>query len=407
MREFRSNEVFKPGAFPEHTYISRKSTDYNFTYEFRLQQALNTVGYLTSIIGPSKTGKTVLSEKVIGPGNIISLIGSDFKRTDSFWEVVAKKAGLSLEGEHSETKILEGQGMAGTTETKSLSIKEKYYSSKDMVIDYFNKNNLVLILDDFHYAPEELQSDIATQLKDAIRKEFKVIIISLPHRGDDAIRKNPDLSGRLNLINIEPWQEDELKEIAITGFTALGIKISDEFALELARESLTSPQLMQQICFNLAVILNLDSDDSVVEVFSRDTLEKSYRVTTMNLAYGEVVKKLKSGPETRGQKRKTYKLINGEEADIYSLVLRAIAENPPAISINLEDLKKRIDSLLTNTAEKPNKIKIRAAMKQIQGLMKESESLYHVFEWKDNEIYIREPLFLFYLRWGMRINNYY
>lgn len=405
MREFKSNEIFKPGAFPEHTYISRKSTDYDFTYEFRLQQALNTVGYLTSIIGPSKTGKTVLSEKVIGPDNIISLIGSDFKKSDSFWEVVAKKAGLSLEGEQIETRMLEGKGMSSTMETKSLSVKEKYFSSKDMVIDYFNKKNLVLVLDDFHYAPEELQFEIATQLKDAIRKEFKAIIVSLPHRGDDAIRRNPDLSGRLNLINIEPWQVDELKEIAITGFKALGVVISDELAVDLAEESLTSPQLMQQICFNLAVILNLDNDDTIDQIPDRSVLEKSYRVTTLNLAFAEVVKKLKSGPETRGQKRKTYRLVTGEEADIYSLVLKAIAENPPSISINLEDLKKRIDSLLVNTIDKLDKIKIKAAMKQIQGLMKESESLYHVFEWKDNEIYICEPLFLFYLRWGRQLNN--
>lgn len=124
----------------------------------------------------------------------------------------------------------------------------------------------MLVLDDFHYSPEEVQLDIAYQLKDAIRREFKAVVISLPHRADDAIRKNPDLSGRLNLINIEPWQEDELKEIAITGFEQLGIKISDELASKMALESLTSPQLMQSICLNLSLILNIDEDESIKEI---------------------------------------------------------------------------------------------------------------------------------------------
>ncbi|MCI8927767.1 MAG: hypothetical protein HFI96_08660 [Lachnospiraceae bacterium] len=45
---------------------------------------------------------------------------------------------------------------------------------------------------------------ITQQLKDAIRRGFKAIAVSLPHRADEAIRQNADLSGRLSLINIEP-----------------------------------------------------------------------------------------------------------------------------------------------------------------------------------------------------------
>lgn len=45
---------------------------------------------------------------------------------------------------------------------------------------------------------------IAQQLKDAIRREFKAVVVSLPHRADEAIRQNANLSGRLSLINMEP-----------------------------------------------------------------------------------------------------------------------------------------------------------------------------------------------------------
>ena len=64
------------------------------------------------------------------------------------------------------------------------------------------------MIDDFHYASTEMQMKMAQQLKDAIRRELKVVVVSLPHRADDAIRQNADLSGRLSLINIETWKEE-------------------------------------------------------------------------------------------------------------------------------------------------------------------------------------------------------
>lgn len=400
MRQFRSNEVFKPGAFPQHTYVSRVSSDFPYTYEFRLEQALNTVGYLTSIVGPSKTGKTVLCEKVLGLDKIVSLTGNDFKTADNFWSTIAKKLGLSLEEEQTKTSQLNGFVLSGIKESKTSSLTEKYHTGKDKIIEYFNAHGLVLILDDFHYAPDEMQFDMAYQLKDAIRKEFKAIVISLPHRADDAIRKNADLSGRLNLINIEPWQEEALKEIAITGYSTLGVDISDNLASDLAKESLTSPQLMQAICLNLSLLLNLDENEQVTKIDDKSKLEEAYKVTTLNLPYKDVVKKLKAGPPTRGQKRKTYDLGDGEAADIYHLLIKAIALNPPIISISLEELKKRVDILLDQTIDKPDKNKIKSAIEQVQTIISSSESIYQVFEWKDEEIYILDPLFLFYLRWG-------
>mgnify|MGYP000296924369 CR=1 FL=1 len=66
----RAEEVFKPGAYPTYTYVSRHYEDTDISYELRLKQALRTAGCLTSIIGPSKMGKTILCEKVIGLDNM-------------------------------------------------------------------------------------------------------------------------------------------------------------------------------------------------------------------------------------------------------------------------------------------------------------------------------------------------
>ncbi|MFB5761995.1 ATP-binding protein [Paenibacillus medicaginis] len=400
MRKYLSNEVFKPGAFPKHTYISRVSSEFAYTYEFRLKQALNTSGFLTSIIGPSKTGKTVLCEKVIGLENLVSLTGNDFKGALPFWTTIANRVGLAIEGEQLHTNMVAGERIEGITESNSSSFREKYLTGKDQVIDYFNKNKLVLVLDDFHYAPEETQLDMSYQLKDAIRKEFKAIVISLPHRADDAIRKNADLSGRLSLINIEPWQIDSLKEIAITGFNTLDININDELATFLAAESLTSPQLMQSICLSLSLLLDLDTNIEIQEITNRNDLINAFKATTINLPYKDIVKRLKSGPPTRGQQRKTYSIGSGEEVDIYDLLIKALALDPPSTYITLDDVKVRIDRILRDIPGKPDRNKIKSAIEQVQSIINNSEAIYQVFEWKDDVIYILDPLFLFYLRWG-------
>lgn len=401
MLKLKSYEVFIPGAFPTYTYISRNTPDSSYSYEFRLTQSLNTVGYLTSIIGPSKTGKTVLCEKVIGIDKIIDLTGNDFKHSEDFWVTVARKVGLSLESNHTELKGIEGEGTTGLTEKRSTATTESFRSGKDKIIQYFNENNLVLVLDDFHYAPESMQLEMSYQLKDAIRKKFRTIVISLPHRADDAIRKNPDLSGRLNLINIEPWQLEELSEIAKTGFHSLGMNIDLQYAKDMALESLASPQLMQSICLNLAILLDIDNKRENARIKNKSDLEEAYKMTTINLSYKDVVRKLKTGPNPRGQKRKTYQLVTGENADIYELIINAIALDPPKISISIDDMKKRIDELISDADDKPDKPKVKSTIEHIQAIMQSSESIYQVFEYKDEEIYILEPHFLFYLRWGI------
>ncbi len=393
MSKLLAEQVFKPGSFPKYTYISRKSHNLNIDYELRLKQALKVSGCLTSIVGPSKMGKTVLCEKVINLDNLIEMSGGDFNDGSEFWNVIGIKVGLSVSGEFGEVNS------QGESEHKrEFNKSEKFVLNKDRVIKYFKDNGLVLLLDDFHYAPDDVQIQIAQQLKDAIRKEFKAIVVSLPHRADDAIRKNADLTGRINSINIEPWKESELEEIAIKGFKELGIHIDSSISKQISIESLTSPQLMQYICLSICTLL--DSDEKDIKEIPKEVLKKAYRFTTINLNYGDVVKILKEGPNTRGNKRKLYKTKTGKEIDIYGLIVEAIKENPPLVGLTLDEIKRRIDNIIISNIKGPDRQAIRDSLNKLQKIINEKEGIYKVFEWKDSVAHILDPLFLFYLRWG-------
>lgn len=382
------SDVFKPGTYPEHTYVTRYSPGTKYTYEQRLQQCLDLDGFLTTIVGPSKSGKTVLCEKVIGLQNIISLSGNDFKKEDDFWNVVAKKVGISMSGEFTQLS-----GNQYNNENKANTSTEMYVGNKDKVVTFFTKNNKVLILDDFHYAPKEVQYNIACQLKDVIRNGFKTIVISLPHRSDDTIRLNPDLVGRISLIEIDTWKEDELTEIAVRGFEQLDKEITDKIAKRISVESIHSPLLMQSVCLNIKYI---QKDD---EKITDTSIDDSCRFTCLNYPYNSVVNMLKAGPPSRGQQRIKYDMTNGGKLDIYSIILKTLAENPPYTCLNFDEIKTRIGKIVMNSATKISNKKVQDALKNLQKLINESEAISQVFEWKDSSLFILDPLFLFYLRW--------
>lgn len=387
----RAEDVFRPGAFPEYTYISRKSTVSDLPYEFRLMQAIKVAGFLTSLVGPSKMGKTILCEKVIGFENIVEVSGADFAEDTDFWRLIAAKAGLAYEGQFASEKKIEE---TSDTYTK----KETFSLTKDKIIEFYKKENLILVIDDFHYAPETKRMQIAQQLKDAIRRGFKAIVVSLPHRADEAIRQNADLSGRLSLINMEPWKVEDLKEIAKKGFSKLDIKIEDKIAKQIAVESLSSPQLMQYICLNICTILEMKNDQK--KQIEQEILKTAYRYTTANFEYGDVVSLMKKGPNTRGKSRNTFQLKTGQLCDLYELIVKSIAENPPIMKLEFEDIKKRIYALISDAYKKPTPQAIKESLTKLQELLHGREDIFRVLDWKEGILYILDPLFLFYLRWG-------
>ncbi len=247
-------------------------------------------------------------------------------------------------------------------------------------------------MDDFHYAPSETQYDIACQLKEVIRSGFKAVVISLPYRSDDAIRLNPDLTGRISIIEIEPWKKEELVRIANKGFFKLNMTIEEPLIIKMAEESIHSPQLMQSVCLNIGLL------PERTEEITEATIEESCRFTCMNLPYKDVVRVLKTGPSTRGQQRLKYTLKDGSQQDIYGLILKILADNPPLIELRMEELMERIKKNTNDNMIKQKKVK--DSLKNWQKMLEQQGSLYQVLEWKDDVIYILDNMFLFYIRWG-------
>lgn len=384
------NSVFSSATFPEYTYVNRKSSG-DFTYEERLKMALEQMGYLIVIDGPSKIGKTVLCEAVIGRDRLVSMTGNDFKGENDFWTVVAKKVDLPLGGEVQNESTVQGQGeQIGTKYTS------QYQTNKERVMRFFLENKKVLLLDDFHYADVKMQHDAACQLKEVIRYDLKAIVVSLPHRVDETVKNNPDLQGRIMNITMKPWKKEELAEIPNKGFSMLGVSAGQKMIDRLVMECIDSPQTMQSICENVGYYIAED------KILKDEDITKSCYLRADFLTYQELYARLLAGLSSRGQKRAIYYLEDGMEVDRYGLVLEALRKNPPLKSITMSEIYDRAKKILDKTKEMPKLTTqtIRVTMKSMFSILEESGyEADRVFDWKENVLTFRETLFLFYLRW--------
>lgn len=408
-------DVFKPNALPDHTYVDRRIDEYGDTYTEQLQKALLNPGTLIAITGASKSGKTVLCHKAIS-NTIIDLSASQIESREDFWNQIGEQLELpdevhiktsqsendvektQITGELS-IKIAKLNISAGkdNTGSKGNEISHRILRSQSSMMKYIIDNDFVLVIDDFHYASEDIQLYIARTIKTYLINGLKVIILSLPHRADDAIRLNPDLIGRTSFIEIAPWSIDELKEIGLKGFPLLNIAIDDAVLEYMAVESISSPQLMQDICFNLAYRMEKNNATTVsremVAVALRETVKKHKQV------YSHVLKAALEEPAQGKNKRTHYILQDGRQVDIYMLLLISISSDPPELSLSVQEIQRRFSNLLAeNNTKQPRSIDISNVVKNIKNIMKERAKNLDTIDWKAKTLYILDSFLLFYLR---------
>ena len=416
----KCNEVFTPGVFPKVTFVDSHIKD----KQQILRDGLDTKSMLVAVSGPSKSGKTVFVEDVVGRDNLIHVTGAGVDSPQVLWQRVFDIIGTPTELTKSVEKNVQAT-ISGklTTEANALVIKgggeigtsgawsekdgstEKY--SQDflqLLIKELKGTSYVVFIDDFHYVSREVQKVLAEHIKEAIRHGISIICASVPYHSDDVLKANSDLRGRILTIDLDYWSPTVLAEIAQKGFAALKVKCDNNFLDRIVAESAGSPQLMQTICLNACYegdVRTTNTDDSLVLGAAGHFTEKVCARTVMSTDYSSVVEKMKEGPKTRGTERNKHTLNDGAQADVYPIVLKAIAQDPPSLNFRYANLGARIDSLCKTDA--PSGSSITGACFHISQIANDSAN-QNIIEWdSSNDVLdIRDPYLLFYLRWSDR-----
>jgi len=428
---YKATEVFTPNDFPVHSYVKRASED----LENLLGNALDTPKAVISISGPSKAGKTVLIEKVVGADRLITISGAQVSRPSDLWDRVLDWMGIPESETGTSTSTIGGQVTAttegkvgvpliaegkvgGTLQGTYSQAKASAVATKRTGLAQVEReiagSDFVVFVDDFHYIPGDVQTEVAKQVKAAAGLGIRICLAAVPHRSDDAVRSNSELRGRTAGVDVGFWSLEELAEIATRGFSALGYDIAEAQAARFAREACGSPQLMQQICLQACFLLGLRegrADDAVLnlsglefsEEMTRDILERA----SLQTDYTSLVRDMHAGPKTRGTERKVFEFQDGSRGDVYRAILLALSVNPPVSEISYADFAKRIESVCVG--ESPGMGSVITSARQISTLARSSHPNERIVEWEDNAagglLSISDPYLLFYLRSSSKLSE--
>ncbi len=414
MKKYQVAEVFRPNTMPSYTYINRQEKR-GTTYEAKLKRALQKVGSLIAISGGSKTGKTVLYRKVVPEDKLIELSGAQINSVEDFWQQIAenlripdelsmayssqenKSGKVAANGKTSIwamiTATLSGEFSKGTNQGETIT--QKIMRNNTLVLKALIAGDFVLVIDDFHYINLETQLYLSRILKAELFNGLKVILLTLPHRADDAIKRNPDLIGRTVFINLLPWTKEELEQIARKGFDLLKIPVPDEQIAHIVRESALSPQLMQENCYNLAIRIKEEHEEVSMDAVHRafgDTVEAYQH-------YKENVQRMCEGPVKGRSRRKEYHLKDGRHCDTYGLFLLSLSIDPPMMKLTASEIHERMTEILANGEAAPNGMNLANVVKHSESIIKSSVPALDTLEWQNSTLYILDPFLLFYLRW--------
>lgn len=255
--------------------------------------------------------------------------------------------------------------------------------------------------------PRDIQAEAAKALKEAVRLGIKISTAAVLHRGDDIVRANPELRGRVRSVDLEYWESADLISIGAQGFDALNCFVSAEDLTLLAREAAGSPQLMQQICLHACFAMNIRerlTSRSTIS-FSGDNLNTIFQQTSSSTDFRSLVDVLDAGPPTRGTERRIYKFRDGTEGDVYRCVLKAIASDPPQLSFAYDELTKRTQ--LICVGESPVGSSVIGTCHHIAKLAEDKFPNERVIDWDEQKLVldVPDPYLAFYLRWSGRLQE--
>lgn len=417
MEKYLASQVFVPGGLPQITYNPRNSKQ----LENKLLSATDNLCKLVMVTGSTKSGKTVLTNKVFPRDKAIWYDGGTFSDEETFWQDLTTFLDCYTEVSEQSTsdqahsistmvgadggfllfKVKTEGGYEYAQSNSKGTQKTKKLSSKAATLTFLRQTKIPLIIDDFHYLPREEQGVIVRAVKSLIFDGQPVIFIAIPHRKLDAVKVEREMTGRVETIEIPVWENQELQEIANIGFPLLNIKVEKKLIEELGKEAVGSPHLMQEFCRAICDHLKVkETLADEIHLTKYSEIEKIFHQVAANT--GRVVfDKLSKGPRQRTD-RILRTLKNGKKTDIYGVVLYALAELKLGIeTIEYEDLRGGIKNILKDKV--PQAHEVSRVLDYMSKIAAKDESSTPVIDWEKDErkLHITDPFFAYYLKWGL------
>jgi hypothetical protein len=406
----KAAKVFVPGGQPTVTYVPRE----NEGLEQALWDHVDSPYRLLSVTGPTKSGKTVLVRAVLTE-RLVWIPAAALTSVPALWEQAAYKLGLYS----SQKGIMTHEDASGSTfggtasalvasgtvgQSDSQAVTRGREESREVplhlvVPEKLREEDRVLVLDDFHYLPRDLQREIVRSIKPALFEGTPIILISVPHRTYDSVRAEPEMTGRVVHLEVPLWTDEELHGIAASGFKELNASVADSVLLDFVEQAAGSPHLMQEFCLRLCRQNGLTETVTTSQRLVLDDRKQFFGDCALEAASRVEFDRFLRGLQPRS-KRKVRRLKGGTKADIYRAVVLAIVAAGPKSPLTLEEIRQALAGLLV-APDVPAKHEVTRVLRALDELAKTGSESDPVIEWDDEEceLYILDPFFGFAVRW--------
>ena len=399
------DSVFTAAGQPSITYVDRA----HLQIEGKVAAAIKAPNQIVSLAGPSKSGKTVLCRKVLSNDQYVWLEAGQIDNTKELWDRICYELNYPKTVTKSATDTKGGTLKIGlkfliSAEGSRLRADKTdatyEINSMSSAIRHLQEEKISLVIDDFHYLDADTRKKFLRNIKGPVFNGLKLVLISVTHRGHDAVKAETELQGRVQSVFVPDWDISDLQQIAAKGFGELNIECPQRLINRLSEESQKSPSLMQKLCWEICVGLGVDEKPKKAAAVS-DTYDLIPICKRIAQEAGHpIYQKLEVGPQNRKPRMKR-QLKSGGAADIYRVILMGLAATGPEPKINYDTLREKMAAILVDEA--PQKHEITSALKHLARISQNIGNDAGI-DWDEDgrRVDISDPYLRFYLRWQIR-----
>lgn len=259
-------DVFGVSGKPVASYVERSHVDDHFKDALRTDKQI-------IVYGASKQGKTALVKKYIDYESNIVISLSPRTTLKDIYQSILRKSGVSLrtsytEGTGDSTRIkgkasiqgavaliLRGKVDLGVEKDQDSKLENSYEEIEfnlelpDDVADLMLRtgNKKVVILENFHYLPEDLQRTFSYDLRTFQDLKIRFIILGIWKEANRLSQYNGELQDRITEVPVEPWNNEDFREIVRRGESFLNILFDDKVLSECISNAFGSVGVFQEL----------------------------------------------------------------------------------------------------------------------------------------------------------------
>ncbi len=259
-------EVFGVSSEDVLSYVERQHVDDKFS------SALET-GHQIIVYGASKQGKTALVKKHLNYEENIVISLSPKTSLRDIYQSMLRKSGVTLNtsytegtGDVSKVKgkafiegaialVLKGRAEVAVENEKTYRLEDKYEEIElnlDLPDDVASLmvrlgEKKTIILENFHYLPENVQRDFAFDLRTFHDLKIRFVILGVWKEANRLIQFNGELQDRVAEVPVEPWHEADFLRIVAKGETELNIQFSRALVQECIDNAFKSVGVFQEL----------------------------------------------------------------------------------------------------------------------------------------------------------------